>query len=249
MKLDIDKIRSNDELIRLEAELVELTSATSGLRFADEKEICVADEKYLNIAEFSSRTSNQEMDRINRLLLSRSSSKECLEAVWNRAFSQNTFCDDLETLASALLGKTVTIRNVEVAAQDPKTRIITARYPEPRIMRKLLSNLAHYVEKPAIADMPFLSSVFVLLYFYRLHPLCDGNGRTSRAIINICLRNYSILSAPILQISPIFFRYMYIFQPSVRNEDDKIFYFQSVMRIYLKSLKTSQEIGSSKHIA
>ena len=149
-------------------------------------------------------------------LQERPQAHECLQKVWKRPFRGKTFAIDVEALASSLLGQTMRIRDFDVAAQDRVSKQITARYPSAKQVQAGIPILENLISKKC-CDLPFLSAFIAMIYFYRLHPLPDGNGRTSRAIINICLRNYGLITKPTFLISPILIRYLPQIEPMIRK--------------------------------
>jgi hypothetical protein len=76
------------------------------------------------------------------------------------------------------------------------------------------------------------------IFFYRLHPLPDANGRTSRLMLNHVLRNYGIISEPKLLICEVLFSNLPSLGTRIRFEAaDSLGLIRDLMLVLMKDLE------------
>jgi len=234
--LDIDALCADLRIRELDAALQKLARESANKTILSEAVVSQFSLEDLSIDEslFDQSVCASLPEAMAELRI-RPAAHECLRKVWSRSFSSDALSKDIEMLASELLAKEIRIRKVEVSAQDPQSGEIMAHYPSPQQVRAGLPVLAKLVSEPC-CELPFISAFIAMVYFYRLHPLPDGNGRTSRAMINICLRNYGVIAKPAFLISPLLIRYLpQVEQMIRRGVGDPHILFILLMKIALKT--------------
>lgn len=78
----------------------------------------------------------------------------------------------------------------------------TARYIPPSVedMKNAMSDLEKYINEIDETN-PLIKIALIHYQFETIHPFLDGNGRIGRLMINLFLKEYSLLSYPTLYIS------------------------------------------------
>jgi len=236
-KLNIDELCADPRIRKLDAELRNLARESTEKIILSEAEVSQLPIENLSIHDpLFHQYSCPSLPEALAELRSRPSAYECLQRVWDRSFKGEAFAGDVEALASKLLGEDTRIRDFDVAAQDRISQKITAIYPSALQVQAGLPVLENLINEPC-CELPFLSAFIMMVYFYRLHPLPDGNGRTSRAMINICLRKYGLIEEPCLLISPLLTRYLPQIEPMIRKgADDPNILFILLLNVAKRSL-------------
>lgn len=206
MRLDLGLIGSCEVLEILDTRLCEMLSSSTPVQ-CQERTPTGFEKLELNIGSPQSRTSalSQPVRGIAKDLLERPSRIDALAATWGRAFDEDSFEADLVEFASLLVGYRTALRSLQAVAVGSVSGIESARYPPPRTVKQQMPTLANLAYRPAVTDRPIVSAMIFWIYFYRLHPLPDGNGRTSRLMLNHVLRNYGVVSEPKLMICEVLF--------------------------------------------
>jgi Fic family protein len=77
--------------------------------------------------------------------------------------------------------------------------------PPPTEMRSALEKLEQHIH--AASDLPPLVRLALIHYqFEAIHPFLDGNGRVGRLLVSVLLREWDLLSQPMLYLSAFFER-------------------------------------------
>jgi hypothetical protein len=143
-----------------------------------------------------------------------------------------------------LVGYQTGIRSYRVVAVDAVSGKESARYTTPRAVVLQMPTLAMLSAQPAIPERPVVSAVVFWLFFYRLHPLPDGNGRTSRLLLNHVLRNYVIIYEPKLLICEVLLANLPSIGSKIRFEaDDVAGLIRELMMILRKDLELFGQPG------
>ncbi|WP_143435286.1 Fic family protein [Henriciella aquimarina] len=201
-QISLDELEASTRLREQDAEICQILSQCGDAPFGFEKawarQILSGRDVGSNWTERSGSGSSK---RMLHELTQRPCAVRAVQRVWERPFDQETFLEDTLQLASALSGEPVQLRERDAGSVNPATGRLTARYPSPDEVRRQVPLLASLCARPCCAR-PVVSALLLWVFFFRLHPLPDGNGRTARALINLALRNFGIIEKPALFLSP-----------------------------------------------
>ena len=87
-----------------------------------------------------------------------------------------------------------------VGGTRPATALLVP--PPPRQMIECLDALEKYLHQDH--NHPLINVGLIHVQFETIHPFLDGNGRIGRLLIALLMRNYGILSSPLLYLSLFF---------------------------------------------
>ena len=237
MKINLEALERDPIIYGLSREIVDMLSHDDSVR--SEKDQIGDTTERVAIDRFEPHEPPPSFSKTMSALKKRPCSLDGLKEAWENPFSLTTFKNDTEKLASHHLGEHITIRKNQAFARNPKTKVVTAAYSSPDLVQRNLPKLAS-IFQASICDNKILSSIIASIYFYRLHPFPDGNGRVSRSMINIALRNYGIISEPKILISVPFFFYVNKFSEYTRGSTEYIapyvIFFLECMRFSLSGL-------------
>lgn len=245
MKLDLNLIGSCSTLRALDQQLGGMLASAPPILHQGRRQTRLSyDELLVDEPSFPKAALSRRFDTIIGDLEIRPSRCNAIMSTWGLPFDERTFEADLVALASMLVGYQTGIRSDRVVAVDAVSGKESARYPPPRAVVLQMPTLAMLSAQPAIPERPVVSAVVFWLFFYRLHPLPDGNGRTSRLLLNHVLRNYGIIYEPKLLICEVLLANLPSIGSKIRFEaDDVAGLIRELMMILRKDLELFGQPG------
>lgn len=240
MKINIEHLEENNEIIDISSRISSLLKSGHAVQTVTEKSIASLPEDAFCIASFETFSATKEARESVKSLKAKPCSYNALSEVWNCPFSTSSIRGDLERYATKLTGTKLKIRNEDAGAFSSESQQIAAYYPSPKVVEALLPQFADLLNEP-ISQNTILSSTIASVYFYRLHPMPDGNGRVSRGLLNISLRNYGVIETPRIFMSCQFLYHLDVCQKYLRsNEFDiekYVIYWMKSIESYLQYLR------------
>lgn len=91
-------------------------------------------------------------------------------------------------------------RKTQNALVNDRTKEVIYLPPAAQEIPDLISDLEKFIHYEDEVD-PLLRTIMAHYQFEAIHPFGDGNGRTGRIVMVLCLTHYSLLDLPVLFIS------------------------------------------------
>jgi len=91
-------------------------------------------------------------------------------------------------------------RKTQNALINDRTKEVIYMPPPANSIPELINDLEKFIHSEKGID-PLLKSIIAHYQFEAIHPFGDGNGRTGRILMVLCLNNYDLLDLPVLFIS------------------------------------------------
>lgn len=127
---------------------------------------------------------------------------------YNRALSSGLKSLGSVPIGSRLIGRVHDVlipdekgyRHVQNALINDKTKHVIYMPPSANTIPDLISDLEKFIHANNGID-PLLKTIIAHYQFEAIHPFGDGNGRTGRILMVLCLKSYGLLDLPVLFIS------------------------------------------------
>lgn len=92
-------------------------------------------------------------------------------------------------------------RRTQNALINDKTRQVIYTPPAANLIPDLISDVEAFINDNPIGIDPILTTIITHYQFEAIHPFGDGNGRTGRILMVLCLTYFGLLDLPVLFIS------------------------------------------------
>jgi Fic family protein len=92
-------------------------------------------------------------------------------------------------------------RRTQNALINDKTREVIYTPPSVAHIPELISDMEHFIHRDPSDIDPILVTIITHYQFEAIHPFGDGNGRTGRILMVLCLTHFKLLDLPVLFIS------------------------------------------------
>lgn len=110
-------------------------------------------------------------------------------------------------------------RKTQNALINDKTKEIVYMPPAANHIPGLITDLEKFIYSDGEID-PLLKTIIAHYQFEAIHPFGDGNGRTGRILMVLCLNNYGLLELPVLFISGYINTHKYEYYAAIRQVTD-----------------------------
>jgi hypothetical protein len=160
--------------------------------------------------------------------------------LWSLPFADATFTSDLEQLCTELLNRVMLIRTSQAVAMNLETKKVGHRYPDHTQIYSGLAVIKEFLNVHRNTRTPSIIAALVWIYFVRLHPFSDGNGRTSRSFLNFVFRDLGVIDKPSLVLGPIVYANLDRLQNAVFSKQigvENIKVLQNVLLTYIDCVK------------
>lgn len=119
-----------------------------------------------------------------------------LDEMWNRYLGSNT----IKAVHSVLVPDEPDFRKVQNALINNTTREVVYTPVSSREIQHYLSDLEIFLNDNSELD-PVLKTILIHYQLEAIHPFGDGNGRTGRILIVLCMVYFGLLDLPVMFIS------------------------------------------------
>ncbi len=99
-----------------------------------------------------------------------------------------------------LIPREIGYRKTQNALINDRTKEVIYMPPAANQIPALITDLEKFIHENDDID-PLLKTIMAHYQFEAIHPFGDGNGRTGRILMVLCLKNYDLLDLPVLFIS------------------------------------------------
>ena len=111
-------------------------------------------------------------------------------------------------------------RKTQNALINERTKEIVYTPPPANKIPELISDVEKFIHSDIDID-PLLRTIITHYQFEAIHPFGDGNGRTGRILMVVCLTYYELLDLPVLFISGYINNHKSEYYEAIRNVTDK----------------------------
>lgn len=139
---------------------------------------------------------------------------------WEFPFKGATFQRDLELLCSFALSGRMRIRDLPALAVNLEHGTVGHRYPDHTEISAGLRRLEQLTYTDRNKTGASITAGLAWMFFLRLHPFPNGNGRTSRAFINIVYREQIGLQRPVFSLGPVVYANLDVLVDAVFRTQD-----------------------------
>lgn len=127
---------------------------------------------------------------------------------YNRALTTGLSMLETTPIGSRLIGNVHDVlipdekgyRKTQNALVNDRTKEVIYMPPAANAIPELITDLEKFIHNQKGID-PLLKTIIAHYQFEAIHPFSDGNGRTGRILMVLCLNNYELLDLPVLFIS------------------------------------------------
>lgn len=112
-------------------------------------------------------------------------------------------------------------RRTQNALINEKTREVVYTPPPANKISELITDLEKFIHNEDDDFDPILKTVIAHYQFESIHPFGDGNGRTGRILMVLCLTYYELLNLPVLFISGYINNHKSEYYQAIRDVTDK----------------------------
>lgn len=92
-------------------------------------------------------------------------------------------------------------RRTQNALINDKTKEVIYTPPAANSIPSLITDVEDFIHKNPVGVDPILITIITHYQFEAIHPFGDGNGRTGRILMVLCLTHFGLLDLPVLFIS------------------------------------------------
>ncbi len=92
-------------------------------------------------------------------------------------------------------------RKTQNALINDRTKSVVYIPPAANLIPELIADIEVFIHKNSLAVDPILTTIITHYQFEAIHPFGDGNGRTGRILMVLCLTHFGLLDLPVLFIS------------------------------------------------
>lgn len=92
-------------------------------------------------------------------------------------------------------------RKTQNALINDRTKAVVYMPPAANLIPELIADVEAFIHKSPLAVDPILTTIITHYQFEAIHPFGDGNGRTGRILMVLCLTHFGLLDLPVLFIS------------------------------------------------
>ena len=111
-------------------------------------------------------------------------------------------------------------RKTQNALINERTKEIVYTPPPANKIPELISDVEKFIHSDIDID-PLLRTIITHYQFEAIHPFGDGNGRTGRILMVVCLTYYELLDLPVLFISGYINNHKSEYYEAIRNVTDR----------------------------
>jgi Fic family protein len=111
-------------------------------------------------------------------------------------------------------------RKTQNALINERTKEIVYTPPPANKIPALISDVEKFIHSDTDID-PLLRTILTHYQFEAIHPFGDGNGRTGRILMVVCLTYYKLLDLPVLFISGYINNHKSEYYEAIRNVTDR----------------------------
>ena len=142
--------------------------------------------------------SEQEQSSADKEVLRYNKALEAgIDSMNNSYLGENTIKD----VHAVLIPAEPAIRRTQNALRNAATGEVVYMPPSAEVLPKYLSDLEKFINSSDEKLDPVLKTIITHYQFEAIHPFNDGNGRTGRILMVLCMLNYRLLDLPVLFIS------------------------------------------------
>lgn len=103
----------------------------------------------------------------------------------------------IEAVHDTLLDNQQGYRKTQNALRNQRTGQIVYTPPPANLVSDYISDLESFIHKGSIED-PLIKTAMAHYQFEAIHPFGDGNGRTGRILMVLCMLHFGLLDLPVL---------------------------------------------------
>lgn len=127
----------------------------------------------------------------------------------------------ITTVHDILIPNEMGYRRTQNALINEKTREVVYTPPPVNKIPELITDLEKFIHNEDDDLDPILKTVIAHYQFESIRPFGDGNGRTGRILMVLCLTNYELLNLPVLFISGYINNHKSEYYQAIRDVTDK----------------------------
>lgn len=120
-----------------------------------------------------------------------------INSMKNSYLGENTIKD----IHAVLIPTEPDVRRTQNALRNAVTGEVVYMPPSAESLPRYLSDLEKFINSGDGKLDPVLKTIIAHYQFEAIHPFGDGNGRTGRILMVLCMLNYGLLDLPVLFIS------------------------------------------------
>ena len=127
----------------------------------------------------------------------------------------------IKNVHDALMPNESGYRKDQVYIKNTATGEIVYKPPSVNEIEDLIADLEKFINDDSSSIDPILKTIMTHYQFEAIHPFSDGNGRTGRILIVLCLIYYELLDLPVLFISGYINSHKNEYYSTLRNVTEK----------------------------
>lgn len=163
-----------------------------------------------------------------------------LDEMWHRYLGTNT----IRTVHKILVPDEPNFRTTQNALVNSRTGAIVYTPVPSQEIGKYLSDLELFINDDNIKLDPLIKTILAHYQFESIHPFGDGNGRTGRILIMLCIVYYRLLDLPVIFISEYINHHKAEYYQAFRNVTDNGDYLSFIR--YMLTAINNQSIKSTQ---
>ncbi|MDR1032823.1 MAG: Fic family protein [Candidatus Nomurabacteria bacterium] len=139
-----------------------------------------------------------------------------MDEMKKRYFGSNT----IRTVHATLVPSEPNFRTTQNELRNARTNEVVYTPPPANAISGYLSDLEKFINNEENGLDPIIKTVITHYQFESIHPFGDGNGRTGRILIVLCLIHFGLLDLPVLFISEYINNHKKEYYDTIRNVTD-----------------------------